>query len=309
MLTGFSQVPLGYNGVRQVLSRTTDYLEPGLHYALPQPFGEILLIPRGDIRSVTVGSTRSGYTRTNGQNLWFEIVSSRSSRDDTDYIQTGDENLIFLQLTVQYRLEHEASIIHDYQDIDQMLALVAETALWQQTAITTYDTLLKSSHRTFVRAVSERIKSEMTLLGVPTHIVGITVNSIQPPASLVAVYRDVLNAHQESQDAVNQAVAHRLHSLPVTRAEVIQNLADTESDAIEKVLSAQGDIYRFRLLAKAWQHNPAAFEFEQQRATWVSGFSGQSLTITDPRFDKHDYRVWGAPLMLPAEPVVIEAAR
>lgn len=297
LITGFVRVPLGHTAIRQVISRTIDNdLIPGLHYALPYPFGEIILVPEGDVRSVTIGSNRSGYTRSNGRNLWFEIVDSRAHRDNTDYLLTGDENLIYLKLTLQYRVHNAAEIFHDYQDLDDLVSHFAEYALWQQTAVTHYDDLLKTSHRHFSRVMEDTVHKEMAGLGISVEIVNITIQNIQPPASLVAVYRDVLNAHQQSQDLVNQAIAQRLHTLPVTRAEIITSMADINAASTEHILQAEGEIYRFSPVADVFRQSPQALQFERQKEAWVSGLKERQLTIADPRFDKHDYRVWAAPL-------------
>ena len=187
--------------------------------------------------------------------------------------------------------------------------LAAENALWQQTAVSQYDELLENSRRSFSKAIASNIEQQMAQLSVLVHIIGAEVQSIQPPAALVTVYRDVLNAHQESQDSVNQAVAQRLHSLPVTRAEIESELADVRSVALEKVIQAEGDVMRFSQLADAYQQHPSAFRFEKQTVALEAGLKDRAVTIVDPRFDKQDYRVWGAPLLLPSEPVQLGAAK
>ena len=118
---------LGHIGIKQFVGRNlSSDLQPGLHYALPWPFGSIIPVSEGDVRSMTIGSSRSGQTRSSGQNLWFEIVNTRAHRDNTNYIQTGDENLIFLELDLQYRFIGAADLFHGFQDLDELVRYIAE---------------------------------------------------------------------------------------------------------------------------------------------------------------------------------------
>ncbi|WP_026972704.1 protease modulator HflK family protein [Aliagarivorans marinus] len=291
--SGLTVIPYGDQGIEQQLGRTVrSGIEPGLHYHLPWPWGQMIRVSHQEVRSLTVGSERSSYTRSNGDGLWFEIFGSRAHRDNTNYLQTGDENLIFLELALQYRLLNASDIYHRYDNVDELVQRIAEGALWQQTAQVSYEQLLEQSHSAFSEAIAAAIHSELDDLGIENQIVGVQLQKIQPPASLVEVYRDVLNAHQESQDSVNQAIASRLNTLPMARAGIIAEQAQVESRAVERTLRAEGDALRFSQLAEVYQQNPQAFQFELQLRSAELALSQRQLTLVDPRIDQHDFRVW-----------------
>ncbi|MDR9829183.1 cation transporter [Vibrio sp. FNV 38] len=291
--SGFTQVQLGQQGIIQLFERAVFYKEtPGLAYSLPWPFGHVLVVSADDVRTVTVGSEASEYTRRNGRRMWFEINANRASRDDTTYIQTGDENLVYVQLEVHYSLTEAARSHFVYDDIDGIVARVSETNLWRITASLQYNELLSSTYTHFSNEIEQQIAEDLKRHQIPVKLHGILVQNIQPPASLVSVYRDVVNAHQESENLVNQAIALSYEMLPLARSESINKLGQIQANAISRRESATGDSTRFSLQSNQFSHNEDAFGFEKYMTSMTNALSGKELIIVDPRFDKHDYRVW-----------------
>ncbi|MGL6259821.1 cation transporter [Vibrio sp. WXL210] len=293
LTTGFVQVGLGQQAIIQLFERTV-YIQqqPGLAYALPWPFGRVIPVSSGDIRSVIIGSTASDYTRRNGRRMWLEIHANRVSRDDSSYIQTGDDNLLFLQLEVQYRLTEPAISYFDFDDIDSLVKRASEAVLWRQVAMSHYSDLLATSYDQFASQLQQKLSESLEQLALPVQVQGIFVQNLQPPAALVSIYRDVVNAHQDSEDQVNQAISQSFATLPLVRAQVTDQLGRAKADSIDTLWSAQGDSARYALLSEQFKANQVAFSFEQYIKAMTESLTGKELIIADPRFDKRDYRVW-----------------
>ncbi|MGR5411509.1 cation transporter [Vibrio astriarenae] len=296
LLSGFVQVPLGYQGIVQTLNRTIAIKsEAGLAYAPPWPFGQTILVPKDEIKSVIVGSKISDYTRRNGERMWFEIHSNRANKDDTTYIQTGDDNLIFLQIELQYQIKDPALNYFEYENIDVIVMHLAESSLWKQVATTRYVEVLTSTYSEFSDDLQNLIEEKLKVLDIPVFVKGVYVKGIQPPAPLVAVYRDVVNASQDKENIVNKARAQSYEQIPIVKAQSVKETAEVKAAAVEHVYAAKGDSHRFELLSVLHNANSSAFEFERYVESMGRAISGKNLVVVDPMIDKHDYRIWASP--------------
>ncbi|MGR5144336.1 cation transporter [Photobacterium sp. DNB23_23_1] len=307
MATGLTIIPHGYSGIKHRLFAIVDTgLQPGLHYHLPQPLGSIVKVSEGDVRTVTISPNQSSYTRRAQQNQWFQIVPSRAHLDDTDYLHTGDDSLIFIEMALQYRLLDAAGSYYDYQDIDQIITNLGENALWQHAATTKYEGLLLASQDTFSNKLIETLSRNLDQLDIPVEVTGAYIQKSQPPASMVKVYRDVLNAFQTSHNAVNVAIGERWSDLPLAQAQINIDQARIEAKAVESVLHAEGDADHFTQLANVHKDSPEALYFELGLRASTAALANKHLTITDSRIDRQDFRVWQLPLQLEQQPQISE---
>lgn len=104
------------------------------------------------------------------------------------------------------------------------------------------------------------------------------------------------NAFHESRDLVNQAVASRLHDIPVARAELAMQQKRNKAIAVETVYKANGEISKLRPLGEIQRDKPDAFAFNLLADTLKNSFEGAFITLLHPDVDKWDLRT---PLSLP----------
>lgn len=294
LASGWASVPYGYAGIHQRLGAPREQsLAPGLHYLLPWPIDTLTLIPKGRVLTATVGSRVTLDEAERDDKLWREIKATRAHEDQTLYLATGDENLLDIQFTLQYRIKNPELLFVQFQDLEALIKRYSESALWQETAQRSFDEILADSHRGFADAVAARISRELNQLGLAITVVDAQLQSLQPPAMVVSVYRDVLNASQEKQQQRNRAEAQRTHELLLANAERIRQQANIESDARERKMLAEGETERFNLLAQTYGAHGPAMEFNLYLQTLLNNLAGRQLLINDPNIDIQDRRLWG----------------
>jgi membrane protease subunit HflK len=298
LLTGFTQVPLGYVGVKQVLgANVTEGLEPGLHYAPPAPIGSLLLLPHGRVYAATVGSQLT-LPSTTSNGLWQDAKAARAQDDDTQYLGTGDQNVVHLQLEVQYRLSKPEQALTLSADVHSIVHGFAQSALWQQVAQRSMDEALFEARGKLREAVAQQVTEESRRIGLELAILDIQVQSVQPPAVVVPVYRDRLNAAQEKAQRVNRAEAQRAQDLLLASAETTRHQANAVAQALERELSAEGESQRFAALGGVFTEHPESAQFHQYVQTLTRSLRDKSLVVVDPAVDKRDPAVWGASALI-----------
>ena len=278
LASGFRQVPYGYIGLQHRFNKILhNDLAAGLHYALPWPIEKIQLVEHAKVLSTT-----SNHKKEFDTGLWHEIKASRWQKDNTHYLVTGDENLIDLSFTIQYRINNPAQLYLDTHDLQGIIFSYLESAVWQQSATNTFNSILSNAYYSFTQKISEQVQSDLYAIGIEISIVDVHVQSIQPPAMVVSVYRDVLNADQEQQQRKNRAIAQRLNDLPIANAQRITQRANIDAQAMERHYTAQGDSERNLFLANVYEQHPRAVRFHLYIESLMTNLSGKSLLIRDP---------------------------
>ena len=287
-------VPFGYTGIQTRWGQAIQTnLEPGSHWIRPWPVDRVSLVRQGEIRSSLAGSRVHLLEDHNIGRLWREIKANRVHEDQALYLVTRDENLLDIQFELQYRLLDPASLSLRIADLETLVDRYTEAALWHQTARRSFDQVLNTSHQGFSQSIAQKVTADLSSLGVVIEVVDAQVQSLQPPALVVPVYRDLLNAEQEKRQQQNRAEAQQIHDLLLANAERVQERAQVDSDNRERALIAQGKAQRFKRIARVFDKEGEALRFEQRLQTLTKVLKDKPLWLTDPAFDAQDLRLWG----------------
>ncbi|WP_284215811.1 cation diffusion facilitator family transporter [Agaribacter marinus] len=291
-LSGFQQVPHGYLGIKQYFNQHIgEPLVPGLHYSIPWPLGRIALIADQELMSITVGS-ETNLPSSLEHKMWKEIKESRVLTDETSYLVTGDENLVAIHFTLQFRLSKPAQTSIMSDDISTIVRMFSEMTLADSTRTLTFDQIGQTSHWAFADDIAVAIKRQLAAIDIDITIVDAQIQSLQPPAMVVNSYRDVLTADQEKQQRINRAVAQRLNDLPVANAEVVTQTATVKATSNENLKIAEGDVMRMMSVADTYKFSPNAFAFNHYINSFTNTLRDKRLIIADPKIAHEDVRNW-----------------
>ncbi|USD65899.1 cation transporter [Vibrio sp. SCSIO 43136] len=299
--SGITTVPQGFVGVQSRFGKIIEQdIEPGLVLALPAPIEKVELVPSGRLYSLRIGGKNSFLRPAYGSKLWHSVKQSQLSREDADYLLTGDEKLMFLTADVQYRISEPSAELTRFSSIENLLSNLANAVLISSSTKQGFNQLQEYGFNRYAEALELSIAKEVQLFDLPVDIVSVNVQQIEPPAYLVAQYRDALDAFQESHTLVNQANAWSLTEIPKARAEHFQVKADAKAQASKRIYSVEGETGRFQQVGKIYKRSPEAYRFNQQVEIAENALSGKPFTVVDPAFSSLDFRIWGNNLAMPA---------
>lgn len=168
LLSGFSVINIGQIGVSYFLSKPiSDYIGEGLQYNLPYPLGTLQKWDDGTVLSIQIGSVVGSGARAPGENLWLQTQNQANSSDGTDYLLTGDESLMFIQIEVQYRINDVINVERNVAEINTLMEMTASNALWQSVAIEHQSNFVGHRYSDFNAKVSSKIQHSLANLSVP----------------------------------------------------------------------------------------------------------------------------------------------
>ncbi|GLP98046.1 cation transporter [Paraferrimonas sedimenticola] len=293
--TAVTLVPLGFVGQQTFLGKqTAEDVPTGIYVHAPWPMGEMTLLREGLVQLAKVGLEPSAVAQRVSDGAWFGVSERTRGQDNAGYLHTGDQNLIFASGELLYKITSPTQAMNAYPELDVMITELANAALWELVGRKSYQELIQGDRQVLADQLFMSISNDVTRMSYPVELVSFSFDSIQPPGPVVKAYRKLHQARQRKQDLVNQASTEKVFQLSEARSNAVQILAQDTAYAHSVDARTQGDVKRLNLLADSYTNNPEAFKLKRQNETVQSTLAGQPLTITDPRFDKHDYRIWSA---------------
>jgi membrane protease subunit HflK len=116
LLSGIYIVDEGERGAVRRFGEHIATTEPGPHWRWPYPIGAVERVNVSRRRSVDIGSSDS-------------IQSASRATEDESVMLTADENLVSVNMEVQYRVADAESYLYNFQDPDQTLKDISVSAL------------------------------------------------------------------------------------------------------------------------------------------------------------------------------------
>ncbi len=246
LASGFYQVRPGQQGV---VLRFGEWVNqdslagPGLHWHLPWPIETAVTPNVEEIRQIEVGY-RGNASRTND-------VAEES------LMLTGDQNIIDIDFTVQWRISNAGEFLFNIRDPESTIKIAAESAMREiigrtdiQPALTDARTEIADRTKTVLQQILNDYRAGI-------NITEINLQDVQPPQQVVDAFEDVQRARQDLDRLRNQADAYRNKVIPEARGEAQRMIQEAEAYRERLINEAQGEAQRFLNVYEAYLQNPS----------------------------------------------------
>lgn len=170
-------------------------------------------------------------------------------------VLTQDENIVQVEVNVQYRVADPVLYLFGTRDADLMLQQAALSTVREQVGRSTLDTVLGARD---VLAVSAREQLQASLEAYRTGLVVTELNlaNARPPEEVKPAFDDVNSAQQDKDRLISEARAYAAQIVPEARGQAARLRTVAEGYKTASVARAQGNADRFSLLVDAYQDSP-----------------------------------------------------
>lgn len=201
------------SGEEALITRFGKYVrhaDQGLNYHLPVPFESASIVNVQRINTLTVGASAAQGAEDAGQGLML----------------TGDENIVNVSFQVFWKVKDaprfQFNIAHgpnNNNDATITVSAVAEASMREVVGRSPLEKILTNG-----RAQVELQTRELMQKTLDSYHAGISVTQVnlrraEPPASVVASFREVAAASQEAETRINQAMSYRNSVVPQAQGE------------------------------------------------------------------------------------------
>ena len=322
VLSGLHVVGLGEVGVVQHFGAFVAPVEPpGLHYRLPIPFGVHWIARPDEVRRVEIGfrNAPGSFAEPPAYEWNVQHRGGRYERQaDEAAVWAGDENLVDVNLVVQYRVRAPQTALFQIgarlgdgaDKWDFLLRAVAEAALRAEMSREPADALLHADRRTIAQAVRSRMAKVLHSYAEAFSVEDVCLGDVHPPVEVVPAFRDVASAAEEKESRINEAQAYRYKTETLARGKAAQQVLSAEGLEENRVRKAEGDADRFAQVAAASGQAPEVTRLRLYLQTVEEVLENRRKIILDtvPAGSRRllylgSKRTWMPPPPLPETPV------
>ncbi len=170
---------------------------------------------------------------------------------------TTDENIIDIEVTVQYLIQDPVKYVIAVQNPERSLDNSAESAIRHVVGGNTMEQILTTGRDRVVADVSTRLQDYMDVYNTGIFISQVNVVDAQPPDGVRAAFDDVIRAREDEQRAQNQAQQYANRVIPEARGEAQRQIEQANAYKGQVIAEAEGDASRFDQLLEEYTKAPA----------------------------------------------------
>jgi membrane protease subunit HflK len=230
---------------------------PGLHYHLPWPFESASKSSLQSIRRLEIGfRTQFEIATGNAQSYQWESRHVRgrySKRPEESVMFTGDENLVDINVIVQYRVTDIGKYLLLVEEPEKLIRSAAEEITRQVVGMEPLDDLFTRDRMIVEGSIQERLQETMERTDCGIRITAVKMQDVHPPVEVVEYFRDVASAREDKNRLINEAHAYRNEVLPIARGRALEQVRQAEARNKELADRARGEADRFTALLRAYQ--------------------------------------------------------
>ena len=228
-MTGIYVVDAAEKGVVTRFGQYVSTTDPGLRWHIPWPI---------EARQIVNVETIESFT-------------------DQTRMLTSDENLVDLNVAVQYRRADPVAYVFNVRDPESTLGEVSESAIREIIGRSELDFVLEQGRQEISAKTKELV--QRTLDVYKTGIVVTTVNlqGVNVPEQVQNAQRDAIKAREDRDRLSLAAQAYANDLIPRARGNAARQVQDAQGYKAKKVANAEGEADRFSKLLAEYERAPA----------------------------------------------------
>ncbi|WP_417438568.1 FtsH protease activity modulator HflK [Idiomarina sp.] len=184
-----------------------------------------------------------------------DVNNIRSDKTD-GYMLTQDENVVRVELDVQYRVVDPRSYLFNVQNADGVLSRATDSALRYVVGHTTMDEVLTRGREEVRANTLDMLEQTMNPYTVGLQVVDINLLPARPPEAVKDAFDDAISAQEDEERFIREAEAYAREVEPLARGQVRRMLQEAQAYREQIILEAQGEVARFEELLPQYQNAP-----------------------------------------------------
>lgn len=242
--TGFYIVDQGSRGVVLRFGKHVETTLPGPRWHMPYPIESKTVVNMEQVRTIEVG-----YRSAEGG-------SSRSKELRESLMLTDDENIIDLQLAVQYNLKSVEETLFNNRSAEESVRGIAEAAIRQVVGKSKMDFALYEGREEVAVRAKKLMQDMLDRYKTGINVVNVTMQNAQPPEQVQAAFDDAVKAGQDLERQKNEGQAYANDVIPKARGMASRLLEEAAGYKLRVENEAVGNASRFDQILSQYQRAP-----------------------------------------------------
>ncbi|MCL1051335.1 FtsH protease activity modulator HflK [Shewanella abyssi] len=196
---------------------------------------------------------------------------------------TADENVVLVQLDVQYRVNNAKNYLYSVVNADASLREATDSALRYVIGHNTMDDILTTGRDKIRRDTWDEIERIIERYNLGIVIVDVNFLPARPPEEVRDAFDDAIAAQEDEQRFIREAEAYSRQLEPQVRGTVQRMGQQARAYKQRVTLEAQGKVARFEQLLPEYQMAPEVTRERMYFDTMQEVMSGTSKVLIDAK--------------------------
>jgi modulator of FtsH protease HflK len=267
LASGAFIVQEGQVGIVTTFGKLSHVTGAGFNWHWPAPFQA-----HDIVNTAQVQTTEIGYR-----------ANVRNKQPNEALMLTGDENIVDVQFSVQYKIKDPVAWVFNNRGQVQTVRDAAETVMRELVGQNRMETVLYEGRDKLGAQAREAIQRMVDRYKMGTDIVGVTMQSVQPPDQVAAAFEDAGKAQEERARARSEAQAFADDIVPQAKGRAARLVQDAEGYRATVVNQATGAAARFDKVVAEYAKAPAVTRDRMYIETMQQILSSTSKVMIDTK--------------------------
>jgi membrane protease subunit HflK len=183
-------------------------------------------------------------------------VTRVRTADHGSLMLTRDENIVNVEMTVQYVISDPRAFVLNVRDPETSLSHASESSLRHTVGSTNLDGILTEGREILATQVQARLQSYMDSYGTGLALSRVNIKNATAPQQVQDAFDDVIKAREDEQRVKNEAETYANGIVPEARGTAQRVIEEANAYKEEVVARASGEADRFTSLLQAYQMAP-----------------------------------------------------
>ena len=257
LATGVYTVGPEEQAALRTFGRFVAIADQGLHWHWPGPVGTRNVVPVTNTRRLELGfrSAPNGSSTTPVQ-IESEMI-------------TGDENIVDVQMVVQYRISNLRSFLFEVDDPGdpdrdvppgmpdgETLRDIAETAVRQVVGARNIDDVLTTEKEQVQASILDKMRQLTRDYNTGIDVLQVLLQNVNPPAEVQDAFEDVVRAREDRERDINLAEAYKASQIPQATGAAAQIVEEADGFKRGRIERARGEAEGFEAILIGYDISP-----------------------------------------------------
>ena len=169
---------------------------------------------------------------------------------------TQDENMVTVEMTVQYRIQDPARYLFNVVDPQDSLSQATDSALRYVIGHMTMDNILTTGRSVVRERTWKSLNDIIKPYNMGLEVIDVNFQSARPPEEVKDAFDDAIKAQEDEQRLIREAEAYAREREPIARGNAQRIVEQATAYKEQVVLDAQGEAERFAKLLPGFKANP-----------------------------------------------------
>jgi membrane protease subunit HflK len=178
------------------------------------------------------------------------------SYTDQTRMLTADENLVDINLAVQYRRADPRQYVFEVNDPDTTLQEVSESAIREIVGRSELQHVLEAGRQDIAARTKDLIQRTLAQLETGFEVTSVNLQGVAVPEQVAPAQQDAIKAGNDKERATVEAQTYARDILPRAQGAAVRQVQDAQAYRAQKIADSDGETQRFLKLLAEYERAP-----------------------------------------------------